>query len=434
MNGTSEAEKELQLQRREDARDAALTGLLGAGSSSGGSGNTAAAQIQAYGLGSGELLAASGYPAGVRSTDTFDGGPGVPYDRQSTIYNAEAGVVGYSVKFPEIEIRPLASNTNSFETASYDINGNATGYNEQIQLNGSSTTYLKSLSNIYHFLADPLIGTAEQIVQNPGVSLGYLYDGVVGYGKGAINVIPETGTFIYKGYRFLGAGIGEATGLLNPGALGRTIDGLEDTTGRVLNYNSYSEQIGGFTGAATSPALAFRAASVTASAYRTYASEVGQYGFGQVAIPDGASAWVDFSALGTNTAVNSTKLTGVSTSNDGIATWVRVANDPKAVVRIESGFSGQNVTDIYKGSLPSGSGSQLLATGLEATGLKSGGQFSFTGIINSETLSAYQGGVAASNSLLGKVGTNALSNMGLEASTIQYQVVRGKLNIVIGVK
>ena len=107
MNGTSDAEKEFQLQRREDARDAALTTLLGGGTSSGGSGNTAAAQIQAYGLGAGELLAASGYPAGVRSTDTFDGGPGAPYDRQSTIYNAEAGVVGYSVKFPEIEIRPL---------------------------------------------------------------------------------------------------------------------------------------------------------------------------------------------------------------------------------------------------------------------------------------------------------------------------------------
>lgn len=131
---------------------------------------------------------------------------------------------------------------------------------------------------------------------------------------------------------------------------------------------------------------------------------------------------------------NSVRPTGVTVSNDGIATWVKVTSDSKAMVRIEAGSSGLSVTDIFKGNLPTGSGSELLAAGLQATGLKSGGQFSFIGIINPETLAAYQSGVAASDSLLGRVGTNALGKMGLEASTIQYQMVRGKLNLVIEVK
>ena len=84
--------------------------------------------------------------------------------------------------------------------------------------------------------------------------------------------------------------------------------------------------------------------------------------------------------------------------------------------------------------MPSGSGSDLLAIGLKTVGVKSGEKFSFTGIINEETLTAFKNGISASDSLLGKVGVNALQKLGLEASTIEYQITRGKLSVVIGVK
>ena len=129
-----------------------------------------------------------------------------------------------------------------------------------------------------------------------------------------------------------------------------------------------------------------------------------------------------------------TRLRGITTSNDGIATWVKVSDNPKAVVRIEPTSAGLNVSDIYSGGLPSGSGSELLATGLNASGIKSGDQFTFSGVINPETLEAYKNGMVAADSLLGKVGIKALEKMELEASTVEYQIVRGKLNLIIRVK
>ena len=76
----------------------------------------------------------------------------------------------------------------------------------------------------------------------------------------------------------------------------------------------------------------------------------------------------------------------------------------------------------------------MLATGLNTAGVKSGGQFTFTGIINPETLTAYENRVAAADSLHGKVGKKALGKLGLEASTVQYQIVRGKPALTIGIK
>ena len=125
---------------------------------------------------------------------------------------------------------------------------------------------------------------------------------------------------------------------------------------------------------------------------------------------------------------------GYTISNDGMATWVKVPGDPRASVRIEPGADGLKVTDIFSGSQPSGSGSDMLAAGLKKSGLKSGGKFSFTGIINPETMAAYKAGVAPTESLLGKVGLKALDKLGLEASTVEYELVRGKLALAIGVK
>lgn len=127
-------------------------------------------------------------------------------------------------------------------------------------------------------------------------------------------------------------------------------------------------------------------------------------------------------------------LRGLNVTDDGIAVWVKVASDPKAFARIERASDGLHVTDIFRGGLPAGSGSQILATGLRAGGLSSGQKLVFKGIINQETLAAYRAGESAASSLLGRLGGKALGQVGLKASSFEFQMVRGKLDLVIGIK
>jgi uncharacterized Zn-binding protein involved in type VI secretion len=125
---------------------------------------------------------------------------------------------------------------------------------------------------------------------------------------------------------------------------------------------------------------------------------------------------------------------GIKVTNDGMATWVKVASDPKAVVRIENGYDGQLVTDIFRGNLAPGSGSKLLVEGLKSTGLRSGDKLVMKGIINPETLATYQSGGSPADALLGKVGAKAIQALGKEVSSYEFQINRGKLDLVIGVK
>ena len=108
--------------------------------------------------------------------------------------------------------------------------------------------------------------------------------------------------------------------------------------------------------------------------------------------------------------------------------------DAKANVRIERTNSGLKVTDLYKGNLPQGSGSSLLAIGLKAEGIKTKDKFTIAGIINLETLEAFRNGVPAEQSLLGKTTKNALKKLGLEPSKIQYSQEKGKLSLTVEVK
>ena len=77
---------------------------------------------------------------------------------------------------------------------------------------------------------------------------------------------------------------------------------------------------------------------------------------------------------------------------------------------------------------------RFLAASLREGGLSSGQQLVFKGIINPETLAAYQSGGSAAESLLGRLGSKTLGQMGMEASSFEFQMVRGKLDLVIGVK
>ena len=88
----------------------------------------------------------------------------------------------------------------------------------------------------------------------------------------------------------------------------------------------------------------------------------------------------------------------------------------------------------FRGQLPAGSGSKILSAGLQASGVKSGSTLVFEGIINPETLATYRAGAPAGESLLARLGNKALKQLGLEASSYEFQVARGKLNLIVKVK
>lgn len=58
----------------------------------------------------------------------------------------------------------------------------------------------------------------------------------------------------------------------------------------------------------------------------------------------------------------------------------------------------------------------------------------FEGIINPQTLAAFRAGGSAVSSVLGRAGSRALSRLGLQASSFDFQTVGDGVNLVIGVK
>lgn len=109
-----------------------------------------------------------------------------------------------------------------------------------------------------------------------------------------------------------------------------------------------------------------------------------------------------------------------------------VDGEPRAHIRMFPETNGvTEVTDFFRGDMPRGSGSIFLAKTLEAHGAIPSKQLFLSGIINPETIEAYQSGIPASESLLGKSATKALRHLGVEPNNVQYVIVRGKLGIAI---
>lgn len=131
--------------------------------------------------------------------------------------------------------------------------------------------------------------------------------------------------------------------------------------------------------------------------------------------------------------VSKVNVPGVKTSSDDFAHWVK-SSDPKAFARLEPTTNGLSVTDLFRGNLPPGSGATILAEGLRSGGLRSGQQLSFSNITNRATREAFQAGVPAADSLLGKVGSKALGQIGLKGTTFEFQVAGDKLGLTIGVQ
>jgi hypothetical protein len=66
--------------------------------------------------------------------------------------------------------------------------------------------------------------------------------------------------------------------------------------------------------------------------------------------------------------------------------------------------------------------------------LSAGQQLVFKCVINPETVATNQAGGSAAESLLGRLGSRTLGQLGMEASRFEFPVVRGKLDLAIGVR
>jgi len=110
----------------------------------------------------------------------------------------------------------------------------------------------------------------------------------------------------------------------------------------------------------------------------------------------------------------------------------RVKDDPRAICRIETPSPGVvECTDLYRGSLPEGTGNFLLSETLQNAGVMPTKQLVLRGIINPPTLAAFEQGLSAEDTLVAKSATKALKSLGIEPTSYRYQVVGDKLNIVI---
>lgn len=109
-----------------------------------------------------------------------------------------------------------------------------------------------------------------------------------------------------------------------------------------------------------------------------------------------------------------------------------INGDSKAFAIFENQGNKIIVDQIDRGALPKGSGGNFLAESFNQASINPANkQMVFKNIINTPSVQQYTQGVAAADTVVGKMGVNALSDMGLEAGSITYEVDSvGKLNII----
>jgi hypothetical protein len=129
------------------------------------------------------------------------------------------------------------------------------------------------------------------------------------------------------------------------------------------------------------------------------------------------------------------KLPELKLANDGYSIKATVSDDSKAFIRGETPSPGVvEVTDIFRGDLPKGSGGQFLAETLQGHGAVPTKQLVFKNITNEPTVNLYKAGGVAAESVLGKTAERTLQILNIEPSNYSFQLTRGKLNIVIDIK
>lgn len=117
---------------------------------------------------------------------------------------------------------------------------------------------------------------------------------------------------------------------------------------------------------------------------------------------------------------------------DEFSIQAKIPGDDKAWFRAELPEpGGVDVTALDKGALPDGMGGKFFAQVLKEHGAMPTKRLVLKNVINPETRAAYTQGVAAADTLLGRCAANALRELGITPKSFRFEVVRGKLNLVI---
>lgn len=122
---------------------------------------------------------------------------------------------------------------------------------------------------------------------------------------------------------------------------------------------------------------------------------------------------------------------GFTIEDDGYAITVRARRDPTALVRIEPEGQTFKLTDIFRRNLPPGTGSVLLAEGLKKVKAGPGSELIIHGIVNEPTVAAHKAGGNPAETPLGKSALRGLELIGLVPRAMHWEVIRGKLCIVV---
>ena len=155
---------------------------------------------------------------------------------------------------------------------------------------------------------------------------------------------------------------------------------------------------------------------------------------GGMAIAFLGGSWAGAAESATVEGAQAAEGLGLNVATNGGRIAVTAAGDAAAIAEVEVANGTLTVTNIARAGLPPGSGAQMLAAALEEGGVASGQRVVFEGIMNAPTLNTYLSGGAASSSLLGRVGANALGQLGLSASSAEFQMVDGWLNLTMVVR
>jgi hypothetical protein len=83
--------------------------------------------------------------------------------------------------------------------------------------------------------------------------------------------------------------------------------------------------------------------------------------------------------------------------------------------------------------LPPGTGVTLLAQALREVHAGPGFELTIHGIINPETVDAHKTGMNPLESKLGKTAERALAEIGLTPRNVRWEIIRGKLCIVMDI-
>lgn len=138
-------------------------------------------------------------------------------------------------------------------------------------------------------------------------------------------------------------------------------------------------------------------------------------------------------SIGKRWLTGKAELPEIRLSKDAFSIKGSVPGDEIARVRAMVSAPGEiNVTDINRGALvPKGSGGDFLAEVLKGHNQLPTKELRFTIINNPPTIEAYQAGLHPSKSVLGECGTKALESLGIKPTSYSWQIIKGKLALII---